>query len=181
MSTISCLVAAISIVSTTSAWGQDSSQRIFSQVRSGQVVRIRTHHGQLVQGQLFISSPSEANLQTTERKLPLSATSVDSLWIRGNRAGTGAIIGAVVLGVPSIGLWKALCDLGNDGNGCQGGDIAAVAALSALTAGVGAGIGALIGSASPRWRLHSARPGLTPSLRPNSIGRGIVFGVIAPL
>jgi hypothetical protein len=82
----------------------------------------------------------------------LMLDSVDRIQVRGNAAGSGALIGAGIglLGglATGIGLTSSLC---NDGLGCSnaGGGTAVIALVS--TAG-GALLGALIGSASKRWK-----------------------------
>src|SRR5881396_1190015 len=72
--------------------------------------------------------------------IPLGA--IDTLWTRGRRTGSGALIGAVVLAVPTAILANALCGLGEGGTTECG---SAPAAGAVLGGAVGAGLGALIG------------------------------------
>jgi hypothetical protein len=63
----------------------------------------------------------------------------------------------VVVGVPSALFWGALCSaFSEDTGGC--GEWGAVAGLTVAGAGVGALLGAAIGSASSRWQLRYASP-----------------------
>lgn len=94
---------------------------------------------------------------------PLMLDSVDRIQVRGNAAGTGALIGAGI-GLAGglamgIGLTSSLC---NDGLGCSnaGGGTAFIALAS--TAG-GALLGALIGAASKRWETIYSSDGQQPS------------------
>ena len=149
----------------------------FGKIRSGQLVRIRTSEGQLLEGR-FTAVPSQPmSVQLEDRALSLSTLGVDSVWSRGNRAKTGAILGAVVVGIGGAGLGYFLCQLGSDGSGCQDWEIVPLLALAGAAAG--GGIGALIGSAAPRWSLRYARPGIGLRLQPTQ--RRFGFSVIVPL
>ena len=82
----------------------------------------------------------------------MPAAGIDSVWVRGNRAGTGALVGsvagAVLLGWGAASLNRALCE-GPDCN--EGGAFV----RGALIGGLGGMLfGAGIGAAVPRWRLR---------------------------
>jgi hypothetical protein len=76
--------------------------------------------------------------------------------VRTTGAKSGAIVGAVVLGVPSAVFWVWACNGLSEGSGCDA--WGAVAGLTVAGAGVGALLGAAIGSASSHWQLRYASP-----------------------
>ena len=94
---------------------------------------------------------------------PLMLDGVDRIQVRGNAAGTGALIGAgigLVGGLAmGIGLTSSLC---NDGLGCgnAGGGTAFFAVASTIG---GALLGSLIGAASKRWKTIYSSDGQQPS------------------
>jgi hypothetical protein len=86
---------------------------------------------------------------------------------RGTRAMTGALIGGLVLGAGSAIGWNELCEIDNEGRGCD--ETGKVVGLTMLGVAAGAGLGALIGSAAGTWRLQYARPGARLQLSPVSL------------
>jgi hypothetical protein len=150
-----CALAALVVFATTPLPAQHTGDSALSRADSGEVVRIRTSDGRVGQGPLIRSSHLEVILENGES---YTAGSIDSLWSQRNATGTGAIVGALAVGLPSVYVWHELCELGREGAGCKGRDLLAVAAASALTAAAGAALGALIGSSISRWRLRYARP-----------------------
>lgn len=168
------LVALVVLVTPACIWAQGESS--FGKIRSGQLVRIRTSDGQLLEGR-FTAVPSQPmSLRLEDRALALSTLGVDSVWARGNHAKRGAILGAVVVGIPAAAAGYALCELASDGAGCQDWEI--VPLLMLAGAATGGGIGALIGSAAPRWSLRYARPGIALRLQPTR--RRLGFSVTVP-
>ena len=140
----------------TSLAAQGTLDSVSRNLKRGQLLRVRPQGGQRLEGRFADYTPIPPTLQLAIGDTTIPVTMIDSLWARGNAANTGAILGAVVLGVPSVILWKALCDQLNESTGrCE--SWGAVAAATAASAGVGALLGAAIGSASPRWRLRYAR------------------------
>src|SRR5262245_37622464 len=108
-------------------------------------VRLRTE-GAPVTGRLIASSPGVATLQpegSIPRAIPL--TSVDSIWVRGNAAKAGAVVGGALLAVlgavaaRSFALGVCETDDCNEGGAAfLGGAVGAVS--GAL---IGAGVGSL--------------------------------------
>jgi len=90
-----------------------------------------------------------------EGSLPMEfpVATLDSLWVRGNSAKTGAIIGGISLAVAGAAYGAFANEVG-----CQddGGDPCpeAIPLLGLAGAASGALLGALIGSAIPRWHLR---------------------------
>jgi hypothetical protein len=153
---------ALGLLVTVPAWAQGSPETGLGSVQSGQVVRIRTSAGQLLQGRY---TATDAKLRSTDQELPLAETAIDSVWVRGTRAKSGALIGGLVLGAGSAVFWGFMCELASDGHGCD--ETGSVVGLTLAGAAAGAGLGALIGSAAPTWRLRYARPG--PSVRLSAV------------
>jgi hypothetical protein len=146
-----------------SATAQEASQMGLG-IRSGQQVRVRSAQGQLLEGRYA--------------EVPLGADEIDSLWVRGNRAKTGALIGGLVFGAGSAVLGSWACTMSSDGHGCQ--ETGKVVAFTAVGAAVGVGVGALIGSAVGTWRLQYARPGARIRVSPVSLNQ-VRLDVTLPL
>jgi hypothetical protein len=178
MSRLSAFLLATGLLTTASASAQESPQVGLAGVRSGQVIKFRTSQGQLLEGRFSTSPARDATLQLTDRDLPLTDTAIDSLWVHGNRAGIGALIGGLVFGAASAVVWNEVCKIGTEGQPCD--ETAKVFALSLAGAALGAGFGALMGSHVGTWRLKYARPGASLRLSPVSLNR-IWLGVTLPL
>jgi hypothetical protein len=134
---------------------QDSLPPQSLRIKAGQRVRLRTVDGRLLDGPVARLTPTSGlQLTAPDSIIPLAA--IDSLWLRRTKAGTGAWIGAVALGIPSAIYWSWLCTAVAEGTGCDVWGV--VAGLTLAGAAVGAGVGALIGSGSVRWELRYARP-----------------------
>jgi hypothetical protein len=157
MSRLSAFLLAIGFLTPASTSAQQSPQVDLTGVRTGQVVRIRTPQGQILEGRFSRSPARDAKLQLDDHDLPLTDTAIDSLWVRGNRGMTGALIGGVVFGAAGavVGYWA--CNIDTEGQGCD--DTGKVAGLSMVGVAVGAGLGALIGSTIGTWRLQYVRRG----------------------
>jgi len=84
----------------------------------------------------------------------IPAANIDSAWARSNNAGTGALIGAALIGLVGAQAGATHCNLTFGGFGNQDcretfSDIAGGFILGAM---VGAGAGAIIGSVVGRWK-----------------------------
>jgi hypothetical protein len=178
MSRLFAFLLATGFLATASVSAQDSPQAGLTGLRSGQVVRIRTSQGQRLEGRFSAFPAHDATLRLTDRDLPLTATAIDSLWVHGNRAGVGALIGGMVLGAASAVGWNELCEIGNEGRGCD--ETGKIIGLTMAGVAVGAGLGALLGSTAGTWRLQYARPGALLRLSPVSLNR-VRLGVTLPL
>jgi hypothetical protein len=162
---------ALGLVLAGPAWAQGAPQPGMSSMQSGQVVRIRTSAGQLLQGRY---TATDALLRSTDQEVPLGGTAIDSVWVRGTRAKSGALIGGLVLGAASAVFWSEMCNIASEGHGCD--ETGSVVGLTLAGAAAGAGLGALVGLAVPTWRLSYARPG--PSVRLSAVSLDRV-GLIA--
>jgi len=136
--------------------GQDSLPPQLRGLKAGQRVRLRTVAGQLLEARVARPTTDPAGLRLAAADSSITVAAIDSLWLRHTKAGTGAWIGAVALGIPSAVFWSGVCNDLAEGAGC--GTWGVVAGLTVIGAAVGAGIGALIGSGSVRWELRYAQP-----------------------
>jgi hypothetical protein len=123
-------------------------------LKPGQTVRLHLQTGQRAEGRFTAYQPDSSVVRLAMRDTTLPFAMIDSIWVRKTGAQTGAIVGAVAVGVPSALFWGALCTGLSDGGEC--GQWGAVAGLAMAGAGVGALLGAAIGSASSHWQLRYA-------------------------
>lgn len=125
-------------------------------LREGQTVRVWLSDGQRFEARLVgvDSSPLVLRFGQSPQFVPIS--SIDSLWLRRNSAGRGALIGGIVLGATSVAFWTLVCYSVSEGDGCHYWGY--VAALSAGGAAVGALLGAGIGSLFHTWQPILHRP-----------------------
>ena len=155
MSSATCRLIPLLILLPASLAAQTTLDDAIRSLRPGQTVRLHSQTGQLAEGRFTVyqSDPPVVHLAMRDTTIPF--TMIDSLWVRTTGAKTGAIVGAVAVGVPSALFWGALCNVAGDGECGQWG---IVAGLTVAGAGVGALLGAAIGSASSRWQLRYAAP-----------------------
>ena len=141
--------AAIAQTPTVSATREETAAPDpFARVRPGQRVRWSeqgsTGH---LNGQYRGRTDTVVTVWTREGMRSIPLRTVDTVWTRGRSAGTGALVGSVVVG----------CFLGMVARGVDdfyGGNSPALAFASgfAIGAPVGAVLGAGIGALIPRWR-----------------------------
>lgn len=90
-------------------------------------------------------------LRTDETELQVPVDQLRRLWVRGNRAGTGAIVGGAVGAVAGAVLGATLAEFAcaetEESCGFAGGVLTGL-----LFGAAGAGSGALVGLAIPRWK-----------------------------
>ena len=174
MFSVSCRLMPLLLLVPASLAAQATLDSVAGRLKPGQLLRLRSQDGQRVEGRFAVYTPAPPTLQLGMGDTAISVTRIDSLWVRGNASKTGAIVGAFALGVPSAVFWGALCEGLSEGTGCDA--WGTVAALTAAGAGVGALLGAVIGSASPRWQLRYARPRVSLRLTPlpeHRVGTGV--------
>lgn len=126
--------------------GLDSASVV--QLRPDRFVRIQVPELGRIQGTVGSRSATELELQSegTSRRIQLAA--VDTLWVRGRRTKTGAIIGGILGlggGIFLGALGEALCEYD-----CDNDNYIVTGAL--FGAAAGGATGALIGAAIPRWK-----------------------------
>ena len=140
----------VSLASTISAQesapgGLDSSSILL--LKPDRFVRMQVPELGRIQGTVGARMGSEIVLQSEEGGRRINLAAVDTLWVRGRRTKTGAVIGALLGlggGVLLGTLFDALCEFD-----C-GGDYTLTGGL--IGAAAGGATGAVIGAAIPRWR-----------------------------
>lgn len=170
------LLSLLTLSLTTLPLGaQDSLPAQLNQLKPNLRIKVLITGGERLQGTLVGVGGIPPTLHFESRADGIPVATIDSLWIRRSRAGKGAWIGALALGVPSAIFWTNVCNFVAEGGGCDAFDV--VGALTLAGAGVGAGAGALIGSASHHWVLRYARARTTPLERPGQSGRRVDLGL----
>jgi len=114
--------------------------------------RVRIHHvgGGRIEGQFARGSATTLTLAGTPAPVEYSTATLDSLWVRGNSAKTGAIIGGISFAVGGLAYGYLVNEVGCKDEG--GDPCPEVIPLLGLAGAAGGGLlGALIGSAIPRW------------------------------
>ncbi len=155
MSSATCRLIPLLMLLPVSLAAQATLDSVTRRLRPGQTVRLHSQTGQRAEGRFAVYHSDPPVVQLTMRDSTIQFAMVDSIWVRKTGAKTGAIVGAVAIGVPSALFWGALCSGLSHG---ECGEWGAVAGLTAAGAGVGALLGAAIGSASSRWQLRYAAP-----------------------
>ena len=151
------LVVALALVSPIRSPAQTPTDTALSRIKPGHELRVRTLDGQLIQSRLIALDQAPLQLLLRGQEAPLLGASVDSLWVRRGAGGTGALVGAIAVGVPSFIFWTSNCDAIDEVPSCDFDDWALVVGFTLVPAGVAALIGAVVGGRIPRWRLHYAR------------------------
>lgn len=142
---------------------QATLDSVARQLKPGQTVRLHLQTGQRAEGRFTAYQSDSSIVRLAMRDTTLPFAMIDSIWVRKTGAKTGAIVGAVAVGVPSALVWEAFCNLAGDG---ECGQWAAVAGLTVASAGVGALLGAAIGSASSHWQLRYPSPRVALKVAP---------------
>jgi len=156
LSSATCRLIPLLMLLPASLAAQTTLDDAIRRLRPGQTVRLHSQTGQLAEGRFTVyqSDPPVVHLAMRDTTIPFAM--VDSIWVRTTGAKTGAIVGAVAVGVPSAVFLVWACNGLSEGSGCDA--WGAVAGLTVAGAGVGALLGAAIGSASSRWQLRYAAP-----------------------
>ncbi len=143
-------LALSTLVLVSDLCGQAPLDAAVRTLKPGQTVRIRAHGGDRIESRILSVRADSAALSLEGASTPLDGAAIDSLWVRGRATGTGAIIGAAVLGIASIPVGQALCGgLSESASSCGGSDVTVPSFL--VGAAGGALIGAAIGAGIPKW------------------------------
>ena len=154
---IASLVAVLVVTGPVALVAQERVEAVtFPPLTPDKVVRVHMHGGLRLQGPFLSMTPDRLILLSAGAETTVPIASVDSLWVRGNAAGAGAIVGGVALGAVSFGFFAALCEGLSETGGCE--EWGKVALLGVGGAAGGALVGWAIGSAIKKWRLRYARP-----------------------
>lgn len=139
-----CLPTSLPAQSTPA--GRDSA---VAKLKTGQQIRLSAEGMARLVGRAGVSASDTLDFAQDDmvRRIPVLA--IDTLWIRGRATSTGLIIGGIVgsaAGLLAAAYGAASCEYDCSATGLE------YAGVAALGAAAGAGVGALIGSAFPRWK-----------------------------
>jgi len=143
---------------------QTTLDSVARRLKPGQTVRLHLQSGQRAEGRFAVYQSDQSVVQLAMRDTTIQFAMIDSIWVRKSGAKTGALIGSVLVGVPSAILLGSLCSTFSDGGGCD--QWGTVIGVSVVGAGAGALLGALIGSASSHWQLRYAAPRVAFKVNP---------------
>jgi hypothetical protein len=143
---LACCVLSIPF---TAVYGQTEPIRGVT-LRPGQTVRVWLADGQRFEARLVAVDSNPRVLRFVEPHPVVPITAINSLWLRRRATGRGALIGGIVVGGLSFAFLTVVCNAFSEGNGCQ--SWGAVVGLTLVGGGVGALLGAGIGSLFPRWQ-----------------------------
>lgn len=133
---------------------QEPIDTVLGRLAPGKVVRV-SGDGSRTVGRLMAIDTARRAVRFEGSANPQAWESIDSLWVRGNAAKKGAIIGVGVAGVSSFVLAAIICEGVSEGRGCdEWGTVTGLAVGGAVGGGL---IGGAIGLALPSWRRRYAR------------------------
>ena len=135
-------------------------------LKPGQNIRISSRGGTTYEGPLLGLLGDTLVIGQPDEWYLVPVQNVNSLWVRGNAAKSGAIVGSVVVGFSSLGLWVAAC---NAMGPCEAYDV--VFALGLAGAAGGALLGGLIGAMVPKWKQRFPPRGFRATIGPQRHGR----------
>ena len=135
--------------------GQRRVRDLVSAMEMGAPLRVRWDSTNLKTGDLLPPSGDLLRLEVDDLPVDVPFASVDSLWVRRNRTGRGAVLGGFIgAGLGALATWginEAICD--SPTGDCE----APPTTTWALTTGgglvVGGLLGAAIGAGTVRWEV----------------------------
>ena len=146
------LTASVVWMPPRSAAAQQVTERqtAFNSLADSQWVRLKVPHvAGRSEGRLLERTSDHLVLSGDPQPLQVPATTIDTLWTRGNAGMTGAIVGGLVLGTLGAALRAAYA------GGTTGNDSPPTGEAMLIVGGVGlaggALLGGLIGLAIPTW------------------------------
>ena len=123
-------------------------QTAFESLADSQWVRLKVSHvAGRNEGRLLQRGPDHVVLSADPQPLRVAATTIDTLWTRGNAGVTGAIVGGLLLGTLGAALGAAYPEESTD---ATRGEVMPLAIGVGLAGG--AVLGGLIGLAIPKWQ-----------------------------
>jgi hypothetical protein len=134
-------------LSSAAAQQVTARQSAFESLADSQWVRLHVPHvAGRYEGRLLGRGPDHVVLSAEPEPLRIAATTIDTLWTRGNAGVTGAIVGGLVLGTLGAVLGAAYPEESTD---ATRGEVMPFAVGVGLAGG--ALLGGLIGLAIPKW------------------------------
>ncbi len=127
-------------------------QAAFESLADSQWIRVKVPNvAGRYEGRLLQRSPDHLVLSAEPEPLRIAATTIDTLWTRGNAGITGAIVGGLVLGTLGAALGAAAAGESTEEDFTTGEGMLFVGGIG--LAG-GAVLGGLIGLATHKWHRH---------------------------
>jgi hypothetical protein len=117
----------------------------FEELKDSQWVRLASPHLGRRQGRLLEHNATGLTLTRESQPLLIPAAAIDTLWTRGRSTTAGAVIGAILVG----GLGALAGNGLGEENAGSARMILGTAGLGAIAGGL---MGAIIGTAVPRWQ-----------------------------
>ena len=146
------LTASLVLMPPSSAAAQQITERqaAFNSLADSQWVRLKVPHvAGRYEGHLLQRGPDHLVLSAEPEPLRIAATTIDTLWTRGNAGVTGAIVGGLVLGTLGAVLGAAWAEHSTEHDAAGAGEVMLVTGGVGLAGG--AVLGGLIGLAIPKW------------------------------
>jgi hypothetical protein len=146
------------LLSASIAWtplGSAAAQQIterqtaFESLADSQWIRLAVPDVGRHEGRLLERSSESVVLSAEPEPFRVPATTIDTLWTRGNAGKTGAIVGAVILGTLSTALAAVACEDIKNTENCNTGRAMLLGGAVGLAGG--ALLGGLTGLAIPKW------------------------------
>jgi hypothetical protein len=122
-----------------------SRQPALPTLTDSQWVRVATPELGRIEGRLLSHSQSELSVTGADGPIRVPVAAVDTLWTRGRSGGTGALVGAILLG--GLGALAAT----SSGLEENAGSTKSVLGMAGMGAIAGALLGTVIGHGIPRW------------------------------
>ena len=134
-------------VDRDSVWGA-----ALGRLRPSSNIRVHRIAGGRIEGLFTRASATTLEMTNWDEAWELPVAALDSLWVQGNSAKKGAIIGGISLAAAGavFGIFVNGVACQPDGDPCP----EAIPVLGLAGGAAGALLGALIGSAIPRWHLR---------------------------
>ena len=129
-------------------------------------IRMRVRGGTTYEGPLLSLRGDTLVVGQPDKWYLVPVQNVHSLWVRGNAAKSGAIVGGVVVGLSSLGLLAGLC---NALGPCEEYDL--VFAVGLFGAAGGASLGGLMGKMVPKWKQRFPPRDFRATIGPQGQGR----------
>jgi hypothetical protein len=148
---VALLSASLAGMRFSSATAQQvtARQSAFESLVDSQWVRLAVPHvAGRYEGRLLQRSPDHLVLSAEPEPLRVAATTIDTLWTRGNASLTGALVGALILGTAGAVLGAVAVEQGT-GEDLQTGE--AMLFVGGIGLAGGALLGGLIGLATHKW------------------------------
>jgi hypothetical protein len=160
-----CLLAAAT-AKPASASGADSDEfeNTANELKQGKHLLLRTVDGQELEGRWRGSDVDSLYLESLDETGTVAVTRGDvvAIWVRGRATATGAktlgISAATVGGIYGTLLSIYLSDISDDDGFSRGTAVGLVPLFALASGAAGAAVGALVGTAFPRWHLIYNHP-----------------------